>query len=121
VNVVDVPEQMVLSPLIETDGVTVVFTIVVIAFDVAGLFVAPLWFDVIIHVTTSDEFKLALVYVELFVPTLAPFNCHWYDGFVPPFVAVAVNVTDVPAQIELSVSLELIETFAFVGRANWKE
>lgn len=31
-------------------------------------------------------------------PTLAPFNFHWYDG-VPPFVGVAVNVTDVPAQI----------------------
>ena len=34
----------------------------------------------------------------LFVPTLLPFNFHWYDG-LPPFVGVAVKVTFVPAQI----------------------
>jgi hypothetical protein len=104
-----------------TDGVTDEFTVVVMAFDVAGLFVAPLWFDVMIHVTTLPELRFGLVYVGLFVPTLAPFNCHWYEGFVPPFVGVAVNVTDVPAQIELSASVDEMETFAFVGNANWKE
>jgi hypothetical protein len=41
-NVVDEPEQIVLSPLIVTDGVIDEFTVVVIAFEVAGLFVAPL-------------------------------------------------------------------------------
>ena len=34
----------------------------------------------------------------LFVPTLFPFNFHWYDG-VPPLTGVAVNVTLVPAHI----------------------
>ena len=67
------------------------------------------------HVTILPEFKLGFVYVGLFVPTFDPFNCHWYDGFVPPFVGVAVNVTEVPAQIELSTSLDAIDTFAFVG------
>jgi hypothetical protein len=32
----------------------------------------------------------------LFVPTLIPFTFHRYDGVVPPFVGVAVKVTDVP-------------------------
>ena len=33
------------------------------------------------------------------MPTLFPFNFHWYDGLAPPFVGVAVNVTLVPLQI----------------------
>ena len=33
------------------------------------------------------------------VPTFEPFNFHWYVGVVPPFVGVAVNVTEVPSQI----------------------
>ena len=31
---------------------------------------------------------------------LTPLN-HWYVGEVPPFVGVAVNVTDVPSQMIL--------------------
>ena len=27
-----------------------------------------------------------------------PFTFHWYDGVVPEFVGVAMNVTEVPAQ-----------------------
>jgi hypothetical protein len=27
-----------------------------------------------------------------------PFTFHWYHGVVPPFIAVAVNVTGLPAQ-----------------------
>ena len=33
------------------------------------------------------------------VPTFEPFNFHWYVGVIPPFVGVAVKVTEVPAQI----------------------
>ena len=54
--------------------------------------------------------KLELVYVAEFVPTFAPFNFHWYDGVFPPFVGMAVKVTLVPEQIELSASLEVMET-----------
>jgi hypothetical protein len=39
--------------------------------------------------------------VVLFDPTLLAFTFHWYDGEVPPFVGVAVKVTDVPAQVGL--------------------
>ena len=36
--------------------------------------------------------------VEEFVPALAPFTFHWYAGADPPFVGVAVKVTDDPGQ-----------------------
>jgi hypothetical protein len=32
------------------------------------------------------------------VPALTPFTFHWYAGVVPPFIGVAVNVTDDPGQ-----------------------
>jgi len=44
------------------------------------------------------------------VPTSIPFFFHWYEGVVPPFVGVAVNVTEVPEQIV--VALAAIETLA---------
>ena len=33
-----------------------------------------------------------------FVPELTPFTFHWYAGVVPPFIGVAVKVTDDPGQ-----------------------
>jgi len=36
--------------------------------------------------------------VLLLVPAFTPFTFHWYEGAAPPFVGVAVNVTDEPAQ-----------------------
>jgi hypothetical protein len=50
------------------------------------------------------------VYVNtgLFVPEATPLTFHWYDGIAPPFTAVAVNVTGVPAQT--GFALEVIET-----------
>ncbi len=50
------------------------------------------------------------------VPTLPPFNFHWYDGVVPPLVGVAVKVTLVPEQILLSASLDAIETAGVTGK-----
>jgi len=44
------------------------------------------------------------------VPTFDPFTFHWYEGVVPPFVGVAVNVTEEPEQIVVAVAA--IETFA---------
>jgi hypothetical protein len=32
------------------------------------------------------------------VPAFTPFTFHWYEGVDPPFVGVAVNVTEVPEQ-----------------------
>ena len=34
------------------------------------------------------------------MPTLLPFNFHWYDG-VPPLIGVAMNVTLVPVHMVL--------------------
>jgi RNase P/RNase MRP subunit p29 len=34
----------------------------------------------------------------VFIPALAPFTFHWYVGVVPPFIGVAVNVTNDPGQ-----------------------
>jgi len=38
------------------------------------------------------------------LPALVPFTAHWYTGAEPPLVGVAVNVTDVPGQIELALA-----------------
>ena len=35
------------------------------------------------------------------MPTLLPFNFHWYDGVAPAPTALAVNVTGVPEQISV--------------------
>ena len=45
-------------------------------------------------------------------PVLAcglPFTLHKYDGFVPPFVGLAVKVTDVPEQIVFALAVMLTE------------
>src|SRR5207249_1616747 len=49
--------------------------------------------------TTSPFAKAVVVNVALLVPAFVPFTVHWYDGVVPPFTGLAVNVTDVPEQI----------------------
>ena len=61
-------------------------------------------------VTTSLFARAALIYVAALVPTLLPFNFHWYAGVVPPLVGVAVNVTLEPEQIALSASFDIIVT-----------
>lgn len=82
-----------------TDGLEIGTTIILIALDVAlaGLTQAAL--DAMITVTTSPFCNVDVVNVEELVPAFTPLICHWYPGLLPPFVAVAVNVTDVPAQI----------------------
>lgn len=96
-----------------TDGVTDGVTVIAIELDVAGEPVAQVKLDVMITVTTSPFANEVVVNVEEFAPALTPFNCHWYEGAAPPFVGTAVNVTDVPAQIEVDV--ELIFTDAGPG------
>ena len=96
-------------------------TVTVIGFDVAGLLVTPGMSDVMIQVTTSPLARDEDVNVGLFVPTFTPSICHWYVGFVPPLVGVAVKVTLLPAHTTLSASLEVIETTAEVADRSWKE
>jgi hypothetical protein len=81
--------------------------------DVAGDPVKqPVALDVITTVTTCPLVNDVVVKVALFVPVFVPFTRHWYEGTVPPFVGVAVNVTLSPAQIVLSASLDSILTLA---------
>ena len=59
------------------------------AFDMAGLPLGHVAFEVSVQVTAS-VFDGIYVYVLLFVPALVPFTFHWYAGVGPPFVGVAV-------------------------------
>lgn len=93
------PEQIdVLAVLIETTGVTLGFTVMLIAFEVAFGADAHKALDVRIHVTTSPFNNVELLNVLLLVPLGEPFTLHWYTGELPPFTAVAVKFTVLPAQ-----------------------
>jgi hypothetical protein len=79
VKVTLVPEQ------IATAGTAAILTLtgrfgltdIVTVFEVAGLPVAHVTFDVKTHVTMSPLARAAFVYVGLFAPTFAPFSFHW--------------------------------------------
>ena len=103
VNVTLVPEQIVLPGLAAmlTDGVTVDPTLIVMVGELTVTGVAQPIDEVIATVIVSPLANALFEYVLLFVPTLTPFNRHWYNGDVPPFVGKAVNVTLVPAQMVL--------------------
>ena len=79
VNVTDAPAQVGLVPVVSamlTVGAEGEVTVMVIAFDVAGLPRTPLKFEVITQVTTSPLTSADVLYVVEFVPTLAPFTFH---------------------------------------------
>ena len=44
--------------------------------------------------------------IDEFVPALIPLTFHWYDG-APPFIGVALKVTDDPGQNGLEVAVML--------------
>ena len=113
VKVTLVPEQIVLpgfAAMLTLAGNSG-FTVIVMELEVAGEPVAQVALEVITTDTTSPWFRPLFVYVALFVPTLPPFNNHWYDG-VPPLVGVAVKVTRVPAHIVFSGASEAMLTLA---------
>jgi hypothetical protein len=71
--------------------------------------------------TTAPELKLEVEKLALFVPTFRPFTCHWYTGFEPPLVVVAVNVTFVPEQMVLGEVLLILivgTTEGFIEMVN---
>ena len=78
VNVTFVPAQMVVEGLaaIETLTGKAGFTVIVNVFDVAGLPVAQVAFEVNTQVTVFPFVNIAFEYVGEFVPTLAPFSFH---------------------------------------------
>jgi hypothetical protein len=100
VKVTDVPVQIdVCDAAIDTDGVTFAFTVIVIPFDVTVAGDGQVALLVIRTVTTFPFASVEEVKVALFVPAFTPFTLHWYVGAEPPFVGVAVKVTEVPAQM----------------------
>jgi hypothetical protein len=107
VKVTDVPAQ------IAPDGEAAMLTLaattgltdIVIAFDIAGLPDTQVAFEVISTVIASPFTSVVDVHVEFVAPEiLLPFLLHWYVGVVPPFVGVAVKVTEVPEQTVVAVA-----------------
>jgi len=101
VNVTLVPAQMVVAEaeILTLTGELVV-TVVLIVFDVAGFPVTQVSLEVRTTYTASPFDKVEVVYVFVPVPTADPPSYHWYAGVAPPLVGVAVNVTELPSQIE---------------------
>jgi len=112
VKVVDCPWHVGLVPdvmEIPTAGVTVTeLTVIVMVFEVALIGLEHGRFEVITQLTTwpfarADVLKVDPV-PELLFPTF-----HWYVGFAPPFIGVAVNVTDWAEQIVVAEAEMLTE------------
>jgi hypothetical protein len=57
--------------------VTTVFTVMVMLLLVAVVGEAQGLLEVITQLTTAPLVNVVVVYVALFVPTFAPFTCHW--------------------------------------------
>ena len=113
VNVADAPAHCGFVPPVwemETVGVTFGFTVIVIPPEVAVGGLAHARLDVSMQVTVWPLISDAVVNVLLFVPALPPFTIHWYEGVVPPFNGVAVNVADAPAHCGLVPEVSAIET-----------
>ncbi len=52
-----------------------------------------------ITLTWSLLLRALVVNAILFAPAFTLLTCHWYDGLVPLFTGMAVNVTAVPEHI----------------------
>ena len=74
--ILPVPQIVVCDAAIETDGVTLAFTVIVTALLVAVADVGHGAFDVITQVITSPFTSEAELYVVLLEPTLPPFFFH---------------------------------------------
>lgn len=110
IKVILVPLQTLLvSAVMKTEAFKLLTTFMTMVLETTVVVLVQVKEEVSSHITTSPFANAALVYVELFVPTLKPFRFHWYAGAAPPLVGVAVKVTPVPEQMVLPV-LALIVT-----------
>ena len=88
-----------------------VYTVITMELLLALVGAGQVAFDVITTVIVEGLAREVVVYVELVSPAmLAPFLCHWNVGEGPPFVGVAVKVTDVPALEHIDVDVEVMLT-----------
>jgi hypothetical protein len=100
VNVTEVPGHIVVADATTvTDGTGAGFTVMVIPVLVTTAGEAQTAFDVNSSVTTSLLLRAVEVKVALLVPAFIPLTFHWKVGAAPPFIGVAVNVTEVPGHI----------------------
>jgi hypothetical protein len=60
----------------ETEGVTVGLTVIVIPEEVAVVGLAQAWFDVITQVTLCPLVNALVVNAALFIPAFVPFTFH---------------------------------------------
>jgi hypothetical protein len=117
VNVTEVPAHIaptgaaVMLTLATTTGLTTIL----IVFEVAGLPLTQPNVDVIRTLIAAPFTRVVDVYVEAVSPGIrvAPLY-HWYVG-VPPLVGVAVNVTEVPAQIAPAGAAAMVTLAATTG------
>ncbi len=101
---------VVIGVLIETEGIKTGFTSIVIPEDVTDAGEAHVALLVNTSETTSPLFNVELLKVLETAPgTSILFIFHWYEGKVPPFVIVEVNVTICPLHIVFP-KLDAIET-----------
>lgn len=90
VNVVLVPEQIVVLPVMLTEGKTLLLIICTIVLLVTGLLFTQAKLLVSTTLITSLLFKLFAVKVFELKPAFTPLTFHWYTGDTPAFVVVAV-------------------------------
>lgn len=93
-----------------TVGVTIGFTVTTMEFDNTVALVTHGNEDVNSQVTISLLLNEDVTNVLELPPVIVPFTFQRYTGVAPAFVAVAVKVTAVPAQI-----LVLLDVMAIVG------
>ena len=92
--------------VIDTAGVTGSSSIVIVLLVTTGM-AAHSALVVSVTDTTSPALRVLLENVLLFVPTFVPLTFHWYTGFVPPLILVAVNVIVALPQTEVELAVIL--------------
>jgi hypothetical protein len=98
------PAQTDAEPVILIVGTEVEPTATVIVFEVAVEGNAQVALEVITQPTTALLVSADVVNVALLVPASVPLTCHWYDGAVPPLVAVEENTTVWPLHMDVELA-----------------
>ena len=103
VKLTNVPAQIGLA-LAEIETLTgrIGFTVIVTILDKAGFPVAHVALEVKAQVINSLLNGINEYVASVAPGTFTPSTFHWYVGIVPPLKAIAVYVTEVPAQTGLA-------------------
>jgi hypothetical protein len=108
VNVTLPPAHTVVAlALMLNEELTLGFTVMVMALDVAEAAVTQAKLEVITTCTISPFCRLDVVYDPNVLPMGLPFFNHDHVGVVPPFTGAGVKVTEVPAHIVVAEAVIL--------------